>query len=718
MKSATRNRFPRPAVLGVLLLAAVLIACDAPACDLGPFPDSPFSNVSPGPRCANAADSGSIPTGTTHSPGSEPLSGDAATLAAFYNATDGPNWSDNRNWLTDAPINDWSGVTASNIENGGAVAECVVRRLDLSYNQLSGEIPAELGNLSNLTSLDLIGNQLNGEIPAELGNLSNLRSLDLNYNQLNGEIPAELGNLSNLTSLDLSSNQLSGEIPAELGNLSNLTSLDLSSNQLSGEIPAELGNLSNLRSLDLRRNQLNGEIPAELGNLSNLTSLDLSFNQLSGEIPAELGNLSNLISLDLSFNQLSGEIPAELGNLSNLISLDLSFNQLSGEIPAELGNLSNLISLDLISNQLSGEIPAELGNLSNLTSLDLSFNRLSGEIPAELGKISILILRGNRLSGEIPIETVNEPNLSLSGRILRPNGINPQYAWDGSMIVVSWDAADGADYYNVYYDELPDSHCSLSRDGSPVVCEELAANFVGTSYVHTSPSAGQNYYWVVGCNSGGCSEIDSENHATPIEPRPEAPANVTYATEGSAIRVTWEAVPGADYYKVYYDELPDSHCSLSRDGSPVVCEELTANVVGTSYVHTSPNEGKNYYWVVGCNSGGCSEIVSENPAAPIETRPEAPANVTYATEGSAIRVTWEAAPGADYYKVYYDELTDSNCSLSRDVSPVVCEELTANVVGMSYLHENPSAVNNYYWVVACNSGGCSEIESKNPARPR
>ena len=579
MKSATRNRFPRPAVLGGLLFVAVLFACDAHACSFGGFPDPPSFLVSPEPRCADA-DSGSIPTETTLPPGSKPLSGDAATLAAFYNATDGPNWYDNTRWLTDAPISDWSGVTASNIVNGGVVGECVVRRLDLRHNQLSGEIPAELANLSNLVDLDL------------------------------------------------------------------------SRNQLSGEIPAELAKISILADLDLSSNQLSGEIPAELGNLPNLGWLDLSDNQLSGEIPAELANLSNLYDLDLSYNQLSGEIPAELGNLPKLEELYLSYNQLSGEIPVELGNVPNL-------------------------SLD-----------------------GNQ----------------LSGRILRPYGINPQYAWDGSTILVSWDAADGADYYKVYYTELSNSHCSLSRDGSPLVCEELAANVVGTSYLHENPSAVNNYYWVVACNSDGCSEIDSEYHATPIEPIVGL-ANVTYAVEGSAIRVTWEAVPGADYYKVYYDELSNPSCSLRRDGSLVVCEELAANVVGVSYLHENPSAVNNYYWVVACNSGGCSDIDSESPAAPIEPIPAGLANVTYAVEGSAIRVTWDAADGADYYKVYYDYISGSACSLRRDGSLVVCEELAANVVGTSYLHENPSATNTYYWVVACNSGGCSEIDSRNPAKP-
>ena len=344
---------------------------------------------------------------------------------------------------------------------------------------------------------------------------------------------------------------------------------------------------------------------------------------------------------------MSGEIPAELGNLPNLEDLNLSDNQLSGEIPAELANLSNLEDLDLSFNQLSGEIPAELGNLPNLGFLDLSFNQLRGEIPAELGKISILILPGNQLSGEIPIETGNAPNLSLdgnqlSGRILRPNGINPQYAWDGSTILVSWDAADGADYYKVYYDEISDSNCSLSRDGSPVACEELAANVVGMSYLHENPSAVNNYYWVVACNSDGCSEIDSGNPAAPIEPIPAGPANVTYAVEGSAIRVTWEAVPGADYYRVYYHEFIDSACTLDRVGNPLPCEELAANVVRISYLHENPSAVNNYYWVVACNSGGCSEIESKNPAKPIETRPNAPA-ATPSSTGGAGELTQEPA---------------------------------------------------------------------------
>ena len=345
------------------------------------------------------------PLDTAWTPGS--VAGDRAALVALYNATDGANWTDNTNWLTNVPLGQWHGVSAD--------AEGRVCALNLHSNGLSGGIPEELGNLTSLAVLHLHNNQISGEIPAELGNLLNLRSLELMGNRLSGEIPAELGNLTSLARLYLGYNQLSGEIPAELGNLVNLRSLQLMGNRLSGEIPPELGNLTSLAVLHLYYNQLSGEIPPELGNLLNLRSLELMGNRLSGEIPAELGNLTSLVVLHLHNNQISGEIPAELGNLTSLTHVDLSENPISGEIPAELGNLTSLNSLRFKGNQLSGEIPAELGRLKSLEALFLSHNRLSGDIPKELGNLTNLaglFLNDNQLSGDIPKELGNLTNLA------------------------------------------------------------------------------------------------------------------------------------------------------------------------------------------------------------------------------------------------------------------------------------------------------------------
>ena len=338
---------------------------------------------------------------------------DRTALMALYKATDGANWTNNTNWLTSRALSTWYGVTT---DSQGRITE-----LNLTRNQLKGELPTELANLTNLEVLALGGNQMPGTVPAWLSSLANLQELYLWDNKLTGEIPTELGNLTNLTILVLSENQLTGPIPSELGSLTNLTILVLYKNQLIGEIPRELSNLTNLTILALYENQLIGEIPADLSNLSNLTELYLHENQLTGEISAELGNLTNLEILTLGGNQLTGEIPSELGNLSNLEWLWLDFNQLTGEIPTELGNLTNLTDLDLSSNQLTGDIPADLGSLSNLTELYLHENQLTGEIPPELSnltKLERLYLSQNMLTGCVPeawrdITESDVPELSL-----------------------------------------------------------------------------------------------------------------------------------------------------------------------------------------------------------------------------------------------------------------------------------------------------------------
>ena len=204
-----------------------------------------------------------------------PTGADRTALEALYTATDGPNWTDNTNWLSTAPLGDWYGVTT---DSDGQVTE-----LNLSNNNLIGSIPAELRNLVNLDQLYLRLNALSGSIPAELGQLTNLRRLNLNYNALSGSIPAELGQLTNLQYLYLQGNALSGPIPAELGQLTNLQLLDLHNNDLSGSVSAELSALAALKDLKLYNNAtLSGPIPDSfLGFLPSLREVEIQNTQVT-----------------------------------------------------------------------------------------------------------------------------------------------------------------------------------------------------------------------------------------------------------------------------------------------------------------------------------------------------------------------------------------------------------------------------------------------------
>ncbi len=189
---------------------------------------------------------------------------DADALMALYNSTGGASWTDGTNWGSSTePLDDWYGVTAS----GGRVTG-----LDLSSNNLRGNLPAELGGLTELTTLDLGDNRLRGMLP-DLRALTRLQDLHLGDNQLSGSIPDWLDSLTQLQELSLRGNQLTGTIPEELGSLTQLDLLHLSRNRLTGPIPEALGALNGLATARFAGNALTGCVPDGLRDL--LTAPDL-----------------------------------------------------------------------------------------------------------------------------------------------------------------------------------------------------------------------------------------------------------------------------------------------------------------------------------------------------------------------------------------------------------------------------------------------------------
>lgn len=233
---------------------------------------------------------------TTFRVSAQTLENDRLALVALYNATGGANWISKTGWNIPGAVGDnpcgWYGVTCNAADR--------VEELKLIDNNLYGELPVEIGSLTELKLLAISGADFSPTARSLSGDLS-----------LTGTIPIQIGNLLKLEHLDLSNNWFEGSIPQSLGKLSKLKHLDLSygpvdvtfdpNGFLSGSIPVELGNLSDLEYLDLARQSLSGAIPGVLGNLSQLKYLNLENNDLSGPIPTSFGALSNLTYLNLSY---------------------------------------------------------------------------------------------------------------------------------------------------------------------------------------------------------------------------------------------------------------------------------------------------------------------------------------------------------------------------------------------------------------------------------
>ena len=290
---------------------------------------------------------------------------------------------------------------------------------------------------------------------------------------------------------------------------------------------------------------------------------------------------------------------------------------------------------------------------------------------------------------------------------------NVRATWDATSVVLVWDAVPGADYYRIYHDSFFASSCDI-WSGRARFCDELASIVTDTLYVHSSPDLDENYYWVVACDSSGCSPIDSHNSVQPDPRGPgDAPTNVRATWDATSVILIWDAVPDADYYRIYHDNFHSSSCDI-WSGRARFCDELASSVTDTLYVHSSPDLDENYYWVVACDNSGCSPIDSDNSVQP---DPEgAPTNVIATWDATSVVLVWDAVPGADYYKVYHNSFFSSDCEFWSGHA-LFCDELASSVPGTRYVHSSPDLDQNYYWVVACDNSGCSPIDSDNPAQP-
>ncbi|KAL5992231.1 hypothetical protein ACLOJK_013147 [Asimina triloba] len=186
---------------------------------------------------------------------------------------------------------------------------CAFVDSDLGNAALSGTLVPQLGQLKNLQYLSVTSRPSSAQL-IDASGLCVRRSFttfrELYSNKISGIIPSDLGNLTNLVSLDLYLNNFTGVIPNSLGNLSKLRFLyvliltlifmnllvlvfsyllnsRLNNNSLTGTIPMSLTNVTALQVLDLSNNRLTGSVP-DNGSFSLFTPISFANNDLCGPV--------------------------------------------------------------------------------------------------------------------------------------------------------------------------------------------------------------------------------------------------------------------------------------------------------------------------------------------------------------------------------------------------------------------------------------------------
>lgn len=262
-------------------------------------------------------------------------------LTRFYDATRGPGWVRSGAWLGNGPLSDWYGVGTD--------------------------------SLGRVITLNLPNNNLTGEIPREIGELSRLRWLNLDNNWLIGPVPSSIGRLGHLILLSLRNNHLTGPLPAQIGDAMALYRLRLSGNPLQGLLPESVTRL-NLRGFEYARTGLCVPRGAAFRRW-----LDAIF-QVEPQ-PCGASRHDRLVLAALYEAMNGSDWTREAGWLT-----DAALGEWAGVSVNDNGRVA---ALDLKDNVASGRLPRQLAYLDGLTRLDVSGNTgLRGILPswmAELG---------------------------------------------------------------------------------------------------------------------------------------------------------------------------------------------------------------------------------------------------------------------------------------------------------------------------------------------
>jgi len=255
---------------------------------------------------------------------------DSLALVAIYNAADGANWKEDNVWDLTKPMDEWSFVTLN--------AERRVSALKITAKSTitkAWELPAAIGDLTELTDLRINGQMLTGTIPAEVYTLTKLTNLYFSNNSLSGTLSSDIYKLTELTNLYIDQNAgLGGELPVTMGFLTKLAYLNIAKTSIGGAIPSTMTGCSALLAFMAYETNLTA-IGDNWDQYPSLKIIQLyGIPTLEGPLPASIGNAAKLTSIQMKNCNFTGNVPDSWANLpATCNQVFINGNKLSGELP-------------------------------------------------------------------------------------------------------------------------------------------------------------------------------------------------------------------------------------------------------------------------------------------------------------------------------------------------------------------------------------------------
>jgi hypothetical protein len=242
--------------------------------------------------------------------------------------------------------------------------------------------------------------------------------------------------------------------------------------------------------------------------------------------------------------------------------------------------------------------------------------------------------------------------------------------------VLSWQAVDGADEYEVYYRTTNTIPASPSQTVSTTTAT-ISGLTNGTTY----------YVWVKPKNANGVGNANTAASGVPMA----APGSLTINAGTNQITVSWTSVTGASSYEIYYST------------TTIIPAEASFTVTGTNRIITDLTNGTTYYfWVKAVNAKGTSGVSPMGSGRPIGNM----GTVTLVSGNGQLTANWPAVDGADEYEVYR--------STSNSIPANPTQTVSTTTVTFSSLTNGTTY---YVWVKGKNANGTGTASTSVNGKP-